>query len=140
MTTTADPNVKTTVREAFDTIVDAFPNTQISSYADGQGGLWVELAEIPLGNNYVQDTTFMVFLLPFTIPGADIYPTFVRADLTRRDGAGHGDGIAVTQLKWPAEDTPRQVSQLSRSTRGGAFTFQTAAHKVNKVINWLVTK
>ena len=140
MTTTADLRVKTAVREAFATIVNAFPDTQMSSHPDGQGGLWVELTDIPLGPNYEQHSTFLVFLLPFNLPGADIYPTFVRPDLTRGDGSGHGDGFGVTQLTWPAEESPRAVTQLSRRTRGGAFTSQTAAQKIIKVIDWLVTK
>ncbi len=139
MTTTADARIKAAVREAFDTVVAAFPGRAISSYPDGQGGLWVELSDIPLGPNYEQDSTFLVFLLPFTLPGADIYPTFVRPDLTRRDGSGHGTGFSSTQLRWPGGAAPRQVTQLSRRTRGNAFTAQTAAQKVTKVINWLVT-
>lgn len=140
MTTTADASVKAAVREAFDSIVAVFPDRTISRYPDGQGGLWVEIADVPLGDNYKQATTFLVFLLPFTLPGADIYPTFVRPDLARLDGSAHGDGFGVTQLTWPAEDTPRRVMQLSRRTRRDAFAAQTAAQKIMKVIHWLVTK
>ena len=41
---------------------------------DGQGGAWVELVDVELSGTYVQPTTFVVFLLPFNLPGADIYP------------------------------------------------------------------
>jgi hypothetical protein len=140
VTTTADTGVKAAVRVAFDAIVAAFPDRTISSYPDDQGGLWVEIADVPLGDNYVQASTFLVFLLPFTLPGADIYPTFVRPDLARLDGSGHGEGVGVTQLTWPAEGTPRAVMQLSRRTRRDAFVAQTAAQKIMKVIHWLVTK
>ena len=60
---------------------------------DGQGGAWVEVREVELGRAYVQPTTFVVFLLPFNLPGADIYPIFVRDDLARHDGAALGDGL-----------------------------------------------
>ena len=71
---------------------------------------------------YVQATTFVVFLLPFNLPGADIYPMFVRDDLARRDDAPLGDGLQRTTLSWPGQPAQRPVIQVSRRTRGGAFT------------------
>lgn len=81
MTTTVDAVVKSAVREAFGGIVSAFPGLAIRSYPDGQGGLWVELDDVALGGPYEQGKTFVVFLLPFNLPGADVYPIFVRPDL-----------------------------------------------------------
>lgn len=140
MTTTPEATVKKGVREACQSLRVAYSNVQMSTYPDGQGGLWVEFAEIPLGTTYVQDGTFMVFCLPFNLPGADIYPMFMRPDLRRVDGAALGQGFAATQLSWSGEPTPRPVTQLSRITRGGVFTSQTAAQKVAKVLHWLETR
>jgi hypothetical protein len=109
--------VKGAVRDAFVSIVATFPGVTIRSYPDGQGGLWVELVAVSLTDGpYVQDSTFMVFLLPFNLPGADVYPVFVR------------------------EELPRPVLQLSRRTRAGKFTAQTPAQKVVKVLDWLATR
>lgn len=118
----------------------AFPDTAIASHPDGQGGLWVELAGVPLGDPYLQEDTFLVFLLPFTLPAADIYPMFVRQDLARRDGAALGESFAATELSWPAEPTPRPVIQISRRTRGNAFASQTAPQKVMKVLDWVMSR
>jgi len=104
---------------------------------DGQGGAWVEILQIELGEAYVQPTTFLVFLLPFNLPGADIYPMFVRDDLTRRDGGPLGDGLQRTTLSWPGQPAQRPVVQISRRTRGGAFTSQNAVQKTEKVLEWL---
>ena len=124
---------------ALEVIKDAFPDWAVRTYPDGQGGLWVELTDVPLGPPYVQDDTFMAFLLPFTLPGSDIYPMFVRPDLTRLDGAPMGEGFAVTELSWPAEQVPRPVVQVSRRTRG-SFVLQTASQKISKVLDWVVDR
>ena len=92
------------------------------------------------GRAYVQPTTFVVFLLPFNLPGADIYPVFVRDDLARHDGSALGEGLQRTTLSWPGQPAQRPVIQISRRTRGGAFTSQTAVQKVEKVLEWLRNK
>ena len=115
-----------------------FPSLEIKVTPDGQGGAWVEVLDVPIGQTYVQATTFVVFLLPFNLPGSDIYPLFVRPDLARADGQPLGPAFQQTQLSWPAEPMPRPVTQVSRRTRG-AFASQTAAQKVMKVLDWLRT-
>jgi hypothetical protein len=141
VTTTPEATLKAGVREALETLETAYPSVDISTVPDGQGGLWVEFAAIPLGAAYAQESTFLVFNLPFNLPGGDIYPMFARHDLTRTDGAPLGEGFAPTQLQWPPRSsTQRPVTQLSRRTRGNAFTAQTAAQKVAKVLDWLETR
>lgn len=103
---------------------------------DGQGGAWVELAAVDLGKPYDQDHTFLVCLLPFTLPAADIYPTFVRPDLTRCDKQPLGEGFAATQLQWPGDPKPRPVIQISRRTHSH-FAAQTPLQKIEKVLAWL---
>lgn len=141
MTTTPKVTIKSSVREALATLQVAYPHVAISTTADGQGGLWVEFAQVPLGSAYAQDSTFLVFNLPFNLPGGDIYPMFVREDLARADDRPLGDGFARVPLQWPpGSPTQRQATQLSRRTRGGAFAAQTAAQKVAKVLHWLETR
>jgi len=138
VTTTPEITIKSAVLEALGTLEIAYPDVQISTTPDGQGGLWVEFGDITLGAAYAQVSTFLVFNLPFNLPGGDIYPMFVRSDLSRVDMSPLGEGFASVPLQWPpGEPTQRQVVQLSRRTRGGAFTAQTAAQKVAKVLHWL---
>ena len=112
----------------------------MSAAPDGQGGLWVELAGVPLGAPYAQTETFLAFLLPFNLPGGDIYPMFMRPDLNRLDGAPLGDGFARTQLQRTVQDQPRDVMQFSRRTRGNNYALQTAPQKVMKVLAWVMTR
>lgn len=139
VTTTPNTAAKTAVLRALAVIQAAFPEWTVHTCPDGQGGLWVELTGVPLGPPYAQEDTFLVFLLPFTLPGSDIYPMFVRPDLNRLDGAPLAEGFAVTQLSWPAEQTPRPVVQVSRRTRG-SFAQQTASQKVSKVLDWVMAR
>jgi hypothetical protein len=134
-----EPAAKAAVRDALEMIKRAFPDWGIVTHPDGQGGLWVELTGVPLGPPYQQASTFLVFLLPFTLPGSDIYPMFVRPDLSRADGQALGEGFQPTALSWPAEATPRSVVQVSRRTRG-SFLAQTAPQKVTKVLDWIHTR
>ncbi|WP_310963883.1 hypothetical protein [Nocardioides terrisoli] len=136
MTTIPDLVVKAGVQQALDNLRAAFPDWVLTVLPDGQGGAWVEVASVPLGAPYVQGESFLIFLLPFTLPGSDIYPMFVRADLARIDGGPLGDGFQQTEVSWPGEAAPRPIIQVSRRTRG-AFAAQTASQKVAKVLDWM---
>jgi hypothetical protein len=140
VTTTPEATAKAAVVKAYEDVKAAYPGVRIDAHPDGQGGLWVEMHEFPLGPTYVQEHTFLVFNLPFNLPAADVYPMFVAPDLRRVDGCALGEGFAQTQLSWTGESIPRPVTQLSRRTRGNAFTAQTAAQKVAKVVHWLETR
>lgn len=124
------------MREALDLLGEAFPSVSLRVLPDTQGGAWVEMVDVPIGLPYVQATSFVVFLLPFNLPGTDIYPFFARPDLSRLDGAALGSAFQLTQLSWPGDSQPRPVVQVSRRTRA-AFAMQTAPQKVTKVLDWL---
>jgi hypothetical protein len=141
VTTTPDlADVKEAVRSAAAAIIDAFGAERVRVIPDGQGSAWVEISDVELGETYTADTTFVIFLLPFNLPGADVYPLLVRRDLERRDGQGLGEGFAATDLQWPGDEQPRQVTQVSRRTRRSDFARQTALQKVDKVLEWVRTR
>jgi hypothetical protein len=131
--------LKAAVKQAVDDLRITFPSYPMRLVPDEQGGVWVEMTGAPLGPPYAVDDTFLVFLLPFTLPASDIYPMFVRADLARLDGSQLGDGFQVTKLAWPGESSARPVVQVSRRTRG-SLTAQTASQKVSKVLAWVRTR
>jgi hypothetical protein len=141
VTTTPDTTtlLKGPVRSAIELLQIAYPSITLRVVADAQGGAWIEMLDVPLGPPYKQATSFVVFLLPFNLPGSDIYPFFIRPDLARADGAVLGSAFQATQLSWPGDPAPRPVLQVSRRTRG-AFATQTAPHKVAKVLDWIRTQ
>jgi hypothetical protein len=60
----------------------------------GDGGAKVVVRGLSMaGSPYVQPDTWCGFTITYTHPYADIYPHFVRCDLTRRDGRGTRSGI-----------------------------------------------
>jgi hypothetical protein len=132
--------MKEAVQEAVTAITEAFNSEKVRVVPDDQGGAWIEIADVELGDKYAQDTTFAICLLPFNLPGADVYPLFVRHDLTRHDGNGLGEGFATTEVKWPGDPQPRPATQVSRRTRRSEFTMQTPLQKIEKVLDWVRTR
>ena len=118
-------------------IVRAYPDTR--HVADGQGGAWIEIPEVEVGELYARSTPLLICLLPFALPAADVYPIFFDRTLTRTDGSALGEGFAPTELSWPGEPEPRAVTQVSRRTRGD-FALQTPLIKIEKVLEWVRTR
>jgi hypothetical protein len=118
-------------------IVRAYPDTRF--IPDGQGGAWIEIPEVEVGDLYVSSTSFLICLLPFALPAADVYPMFLDRSLARADGAALGEGFGHTELSWPGEPSPRPATQVSRRTRGD-FAAQTSLLKIEKVLEWVRTR
>jgi hypothetical protein len=138
VTTTPDlAGLKEAAATALADIITAYGEDKVRAVPDGQGGAWVEIAAVPLGEPYAQPTTFVICLLPFNLPAADVYPLFVRNDLSRTDGKALGDGLSSTSVNWPGDAQPRPAVQLSRRTRGNAFALQSPLQKIEKVLDWL---
>jgi hypothetical protein len=74
---------------------------------DGAGGAWVMIDPVRLGHTYVQDSTWIAFQITFPYPEADVYPHFVRPDLSRADGAVLGAGFH------PVQWNPRAIRECS---------------------------
>ncbi len=130
-------NVKSAVRDAVAGLRAQYGEDHVREIPDGQGGAWVEIDELELGDAYVQGATFLLCLLPFNLPNADVYPTYVRHDLARADGQPLGEGFQVTQVQLPGVGQPRPVVQVSRRTREGLFVQQTPSQKIEKVLVWI---
>jgi hypothetical protein len=117
-------------------ITASYGSDNVRAVPDGQGGAWVEIKTVALGMPYEQDNTFLICQLQFTLPAADVYPMFLRGDLSRADKLAHGQGFSATQLNWPGAEQPTPVTQVSRRTQGD-FTAQTPLQKIEKVLGWI---
>ncbi|WP_314452270.1 hypothetical protein [uncultured Microbacterium sp.] len=122
-----------TVVEAIEELRDTFPDTNVTYVPDGQGGAWVTIEEVPIGTAYTVPTSWLVFQITFPYPEADVYPHFVRADLQRKDGHGHGVGFSVGAYG----DGGVPAMQLSRRSNRLNPAVDTAATKALKVLRWL---
>src|SRR5579884_2436297 len=76
------------VAGAIEDLKRQFPSATLTVREDGQGGAYVVMDGISLGQRYRPDTSWMGFQIPAQYPYADIYPVFLGAAVTRVDGVG----------------------------------------------------
>jgi hypothetical protein len=119
------------VAEAVDEIKAAFPNATVEVKEEGDGVV-VFLDPIELGEPYAQPDTWIGFRITFQYPYSDVYPLFVRGDLSRTDGQPLGEGMSVMTFEG------RPAVQLSRRSNRLDPVTDTAVIKVHKVMDWLV--
>lgn len=121
------------VAAAVDGIKAAFPDATVEVKEEGDAAV-VLLDPIDLGEPYAQPTTWIGFRITFQYPYSDVYPHFVRGDLSRIDGAALGEGMSVTTFdNRPAVQISRRSNRLDPGT-------DTALIKLNKVLKWLRTR
>lgn len=122
------PDVKTAV----DAIADAFGSGSVDAIEDGQGGAFVTVRDVSLdGGHYQQATTSVSFQITHTYPYADVYPHFVRHDLSRSDGKPLGEGTSMGNFRG------QSAIQISRRSNRLNPATDTALLKLYKVMRWL---
>lgn len=72
------------VLHAVEEVRARFPST--AWVGDGTGGAFVIADQVPLGPPFAQDRTWVGFHVTAMCPYADVYPHYVRADLSFADG------------------------------------------------------
>ncbi len=119
------------VAEAIEEIRSSFLEAALEAREDGEGGAVVLVDPVDPGPQYQQRVTWVGFRITFQYPYADVYPHFVRGDLTRVDGAPLGEGTSVTTFEGrPSVQLSRRSNRLNPET-------DTAAIKLHKVLTWL---
>ena len=120
------------VQKAIDEIRTRFAPEELVIDEDGEGGARVRFGPVALGPPYVQEHTWLAGHIPALIPYADVYPVFVRGDLSRKDGA------ALVAPVTPNHTFMGQPSvQVSRRSNGRDPAVETPALKFAKVLAWL---
>jgi len=125
--------LKATVAQAIEEIRARFEGHEVRVREDGEGGAIVTVDDLALGPLYAQATTWLSARIVCTYPYADVYPHYVRPDLTRVDGRALGTGTSVgTWENAPAIQLSRRSNQLDAAV-------DRADLKYLKVIEWLRT-
>lgn len=119
------------VEEAIRQIAEAYPACSIENVDDGEGGAFVTVKDVPLDGRYAQSTSWFGFHITHTYPYADVYPHFVRHDLSRRDGKPLGDATSIGTFRG------QPAIQLSRKANRHDAATDTALFKLQKVLKWL---
>lgn len=132
MTTILEAAMTPEVQNAIQEITQAFPDCPLEPIEDGQGGAVVMLYDVPIeGPQYQQTNTWVGFHITHTYPYADVYPHFVRHDLSRRDGKALGDGTSLGAFR------NHPAIQISRRSNRHDPVTDTALLKLCKVLRWL---
>lgn len=122
------------VEQAITDIQAAFPDRPLVVREDGEGGARVIVENVALGPPYHQRETWVGFHITFPYPSSDVYPHFVRGDLSRLDGRPLGEAMSPNSfLERPAVQISRKSNRLNPAA-------DTALYKLLKVIQWLKTR
>jgi hypothetical protein len=120
--------------EAIDEIRATFEAATVSVRDDGEGGAYVRVDPVDPGAPYVQRATWIGFRITAQYPYADVYPLFVRNDLSRVNGQPLGEGMGLSNFDGqPAVQVSRRSNHLNPAT-------DTAAIKVLKVLSWMAAR
>ncbi|MGH6710655.1 MAG: hypothetical protein ACREEK_16975, partial [Bradyrhizobium sp.] len=114
------PDMTPDVQDAIDEIKEHFRGLNVLVGPDKDGGACVIIEDAALGGPYAEQTSWIGFHITHACPYADVYPHFVRHDLSRTDKNAFGEAI-TTGHHFPQPgvvvgDTlpPRQAIQISR--------------------------
>jgi hypothetical protein len=119
------------VQQAVEEIRLGFPQAEVQVTEVADGGALVFVSPVDPGPQYQQRETWIGFQITFQYPYSDVYPHFVRGDLTRVDGAALGEGTSAgTFGERPAIQLSRRSNRLNPAT-------DTAVIKLQKVLTWL---
>ncbi len=120
------------VERAIAEIRDGFSGHTVTIQAEEQGGAYVTVEGIDLGAVFNPSISWVGFLITFQYPDADVYPHFIDANVRRRDGNPHLEGVSG-----PVDWRGRSALQLSRRSKRLNPAADTALFKLRKVLQWM---
>jgi len=124
------------VEQAITQIKEAFPNHPVDVEPEGQGGAYITVNNVQIGEQYMPSTSWIGFLITFQYPHADVYPHFIDGGIRRVNGGLiNGNGFSA-----PSNWQNRSAIQISRRSNRLNPAIDTAATKLAKVISWLKTQ
>lgn len=124
--------MKVEVSTAIEELNRQFRTSSITVRDDGQGGAYVIMEPITVGERYRPAITWVGFQIPAQYPYADIYPVFIGADIARVDG-----GPFVAPVTPGHSFEGRSAIQVSRRSSAAQSSSQKAVAKILKVLAFL---
>ncbi len=120
------------VEAAITEIRQIFANHQVDVEPESQGGAYIIVHGLSIGEQYTPPQSWIGFLINFQYPRSDVYPHYFDPAVRRADGAGFGQGVSG-----PTDWHGRKAIQISRRSNRWDPTRDTAALKLVKVLEWL---
>ena len=126
--------MKTEVSTAIEELKRQFDPSPVTVSEDGQGGAYVFVESVSLGDRFTPGTAWLGFQIPAQYPYADIYPVFMDSGVSRKDG------VPFTAPVTPGHNFQgRAAIQISRRNGNAQAGLQKATAKVLKVVHFLET-
>lgn len=120
------------VERAISEIQQAFPGNTVEIQPDPNGGAYITVQDLALGDQYTPSKSWVGFQITFQYPHADVYPHYINGTVRRVDGQAYGAGMQLSQ-SWQGRDA---VMVSRRSNRWNAAV-DTAAMKLAKILTWI---
>lgn len=122
------------VEQAIAEIRATFAGHQVNVEADPEGGAYVTVHDLPLGEQYAPSASWIGFHITFQYPHADVYPHFCVADL-KKNGQDVSAPFHKGEWKPPSGAVP--ATSVSRRSNNRNAAVDTAAIKLMKVLEWI---
>jgi hypothetical protein len=124
----------TPVEQAIAEIRATFPGHQVDVEPDPDGGAYVAVRDLHLGDQYAPSVSWVGFHITFQYPHADVYPHFCVAGLKKNDAA-----VAAPFHKgeWKPPSGAVPATSVSRRSNHWNPAVDTAAIKLMKVLEWI---
>lgn len=120
------------VERAVEEVKRAHVGHHVEVVPEPQGGAYVRVDDLEIGEQYEPSRTWIGFLIPYLYPRADCYPHFMDGAVKRSNGQPLG-----VSFSGPVVWQERSAIQISRrSNRLNPLT-DTAALKLAKVLEWI---
>ena len=124
--------MKQDVASAIEELRKAFPSSEVCSREDGNGGAYVVVEDVDIGDRYRPSSTWLGGHITALYPYADIYPLFIGGNVCRVDGVAFEPPVTAG-----VQFFDRPALQVSRRNNHTQNYPQTAVAKFVKVLHFL---
>lgn len=121
------------VAEAVDAVRAHFAGHPVEAVADGTGGAFVTVEDVPISACFTPAATWLGFHISSAYPDADVYPHYV-GQVSRSDRQPHGQAISPTTWR------DRPALQISRRSPRRDPAIDSAALKAERILQWLAAQ
>lgn len=122
------------VAKAIAELRKAFEPSEITVSEDAEGGAYVIVETVTIGNRHQPPQTWLGGHIPALYPAADIYPVFMGADVRLASGAEYQAPVTRGH-----SFQGRPAIQISRRNNQIHLASQTAVAKFTKILHFLDT-
>ena len=127
--------MKPMVEKAVDEIRTTFKGHQVDASADSDGGAFVKVHDVDVGEKLSPTQVTVAFRITFQHPHADVYPHFLIGKVKRQNGQQLGQGFHDRQ--WEGHDEKLDATMVSRRSNRRDPAVDTPALKLLRVIEWI---